>query len=168
MYWQQVSDTHNSLVAGAMTRNRFDEIMSSLHVADNEHLNTDDRFAKVRPMIDILNKSFLDNAPHEENHSVDEAMVPYFGRHGCKQFIRGKPIRYGFKLWAGATRLGYANWIEPYQGSGTKIDPKYKDLGLGAGVILQYADVISSIGSHSYHLFFDNFFTSVPLLTEIS
>jgi len=168
MYWQQSEDTHNSLVAAAMTRNRFDEIMSCLHLTDNDRLEKADKFAKVRPLFDELNKAFLANGPHEENHSVDEAMVPYFGRHGCKQFIRGKPIRYGFKLWVGATRLGYVNWMEPYQGAGTRIDPKYKDLGLGAGVILQYADVISSIGDDPYHIFFDNFFTSIPLLAELS
>ncbi|XP_016431003.1 uncharacterized protein LOC107757911 [Sinocyclocheilus rhinocerous] len=31
--------------------------------------------------------------------SVDESMIPYYGRHGYKQFIKGKPIRY-------ATRFG--------------------------------------------------------------
>ena len=168
MFWQQSEDTHNSLVVAAMTRNRFDEIISCLHVADNNNLKKDDKFSKVRPLFDLLNKAFLANSPHEENHSVDEAMIPYFGRHGCKQFIRGKPIRYGFKLWVGATRLGYVNWMEPYQGAGTRIDPKYKDLGLGAGVILQYADVLSSLGDYPYHIFFDNFFTSIPLLSELS
>ncbi|GBP64812.1 PiggyBac transposable element-derived protein 3 [Eumeta japonica] len=45
----------------------------------------------------------------EEHYSVDEAMIPYYGRHGCKQHIKGKPIRYGFKAWVGATRLGIAS-----------------------------------------------------------
>jgi hypothetical protein len=31
-------------------------------------------------------------------YSVDEVMIPYFGRHGSKQFIYGKPIRYGYKV----------------------------------------------------------------------
>ena len=30
--------------------------------------------------------------PNETYFSIDESMVPYFGRHGCKQYIRGKPI----------------------------------------------------------------------------
>ena len=34
-------------------------------------------------------------------------MVPYYGRHPVKQFIRGKPIRWGYKAWVAATRLGY-------------------------------------------------------------
>ena len=58
--------------------------------------------------------------------------------------------------------------MEPYQGVGSRIDPKYKDLGLGAGVILQYADVISSIADDPCHIFLDDFFTSIPLLAELS
>lgn len=42
-------------------------------------------------------------------------MVPYFRRHGTKQFCK-KPIRYGFKLWCGGTNnTGYLSWLEPYQ-----------------------------------------------------
>ena len=29
--------------------------------------------------------------------SIDEQMVPYFGRHSSKMFIHGKPIRFGFE-----------------------------------------------------------------------
>lgn len=52
---------------------------------------------KVRPIIDNLNaasKFHLDSG----TYSVDEVMIPYFGRHSSKQFIHGKPIRYGFKV----------------------------------------------------------------------
>ncbi len=36
----------------------------------------------------------------EGQFSVDEVMIPYFGRHSSKQFIHGKPIQYGYKVWA--------------------------------------------------------------------
>lgn len=83
---------------------------------------------------------FFKYAPNVENHSVDEAMVPYFGRHGCKQFIPGKPIRWGYKLWVGCSISGYINWFEPYQGASTHYSPKYKDVGAGAGVVLTDVD----------------------------
>jgi hypothetical protein len=67
-------------------------------------------------------------------NTIDESMVPYFGKHGCKQFIKGKPIRYGCKIWMGATSTGYAVWLEPrlepYQEAKTKIENKYKTFGL--------------------------------------
>ena len=31
--------------------------------------------------------------------SVDESIVPDFGRHGCKQFNRGEPILSYSKYW---------------------------------------------------------------------
>lgn len=41
----------------------------------------------------------------------------------------------------------------------------YKNLGLGACVVLQYADEIPKIKSEaSFNLFFDNIFTSIPLM----
>ncbi|GBP23686.1 Chimeric ERCC6-PGBD3 protein [Eumeta japonica] len=90
-----------------MTRDRFDFIFRHLHVNDN--LDLQDKYTKVRPLVTLLNKKFLEFSPLEEHYSVDEAMFPYYGRHGCKQHIKGKPIRYGFKAWVGATRLGIAS-----------------------------------------------------------
>jgi DNA excision repair protein ERCC-6 len=45
--------------------------------------------------------------PNETYFSTDESVVPYFDCHGCKQYIWGKPIWFGYKFWCGATRLGY-------------------------------------------------------------
>lgn len=33
-------------------------------------------------------------------------MVPYYGRHSCKQFILSKPVRFGYKFWAFANANG--------------------------------------------------------------
>jgi len=95
MYWEKSPDTHNELVSNAMRRNRFEQIFSFLHFCDNNRLDENDKFSKIRPLITMLNNRFLMHAPHQEFHSIDKSMIPYFGRHGCKQFIRGKPIRFG-------------------------------------------------------------------------
>ena len=36
--------------------------------------------------------------PHE-HVTVDEAMVPFKGCSGFKQFMKDKPVKYGIKLW---------------------------------------------------------------------
>nr|CAI5834414.1 unnamed protein product [Callosobruchus analis] len=54
--------------------------MSNIHCNDNNNLEKNDRFSKIRPLFNALNNKFFNNSPVEENHSVDEAMVPYFGR----------------------------------------------------------------------------------------
>ncbi|KAF2888262.1 hypothetical protein ILUMI_17911, partial [Ignelater luminosus] len=64
--------------------------------------------------------------PVSEDMSIDESMIPYFGRNGCKQFIRGKPIRFGYKAWVLAQPSG-ANLITKlekinFNGTGTVRD----------------------------------------------
>lgn len=168
MYWQNSDDTNNKLICAAMSRDRFQFVLSNIHCNNNNNLNSKDKFAKMRPLFDSLNKKNLEYAPVEENHSIDEAMVPYFGRHGCKQFIRGKPIRWGYKFWVGATKLGYVVYFDPYQGFTTTLPERYKHLGLGASVVLQYVDVLQTLPYGPFHLFFDNYFTSLSLLKELT
>ncbi|XP_045135687.1 piggyBac transposable element-derived protein 3-like [Portunus trituberculatus] len=146
-------DVRNELIASSMRRNRFDEIMKHLHAAENTDLDKEDKFAKVRPILDIL----------------DESMVPYYGGHPTKQFIRGKPIRWGYKAWIAASPLGYSYFIDLYQGKHrAKSDSCYKDTyGLG-GVVLKMLDRLESqYPGRKFSLFFDNFFTSIRLLETI-
>ncbi|KAG8261983.1 hypothetical protein J6590_108807 [Homalodisca vitripennis] len=163
MYWEQSSDCHNPLVVEALSRDRFRFIMQNLHVCNNDELDHKDRFAKIRPLLVKINQRCKSFMPHHQNHSIDESMVPYFGRHGTKQFIRGKPIRYGFKFWCGGPSNGYLVWLEPYQGSGT-LPPQYANYGLGYGVVMTYADTLEKM---PYTFYFDNFFTSFQLLSDL-
>ena len=54
-------------------------------------LQIGDKIAKVRPLLAKLKEIFICNAPNETNVSAVESMCHYFGRHGCNQFIHGKP-----------------------------------------------------------------------------
>lgn len=160
MYWENRNDSHNSLVTDALSRDRFSHIMKVLHVCNNESLEKSDKFAKMRPLFDVLNEKFTEFAPVEQEHSIDKAMVPYFGRHSTKQFIRGKSIRWCYKIWVKALHLGYIVWFTPYQGNSTSLPEEYKNLGLGALVVLSYADKLNEIWPRRrFHLIFDNFFT---------
>lgn len=161
MYWETEDDVYNTAVSKAMPRNKFEDMLRYLHLADNTMLDPADKMAKVRPLYAMVNERCLLYAPGETHLSIDESMVPYFGRHGCKQFIRGKPIRFGFKLWCLATRLGYCMQFEPYQGAGTG----RHELGLGAGVVL---DLIKELPNTDVSLYFDNLFTSVKLLDALT
>ena len=66
-------------------------------------------------------------------HSVDESIIPYYGKHGTKKFIRGKPIKFGFKIWCITSSEGYLLHVELYYGADTDLP----DAGLGQG-----ADVV--------------------------
>lgn len=76
------------------------------------------------------------------NLSIDEEMVPYFGRHSCKMYIKEKLIRFGFKLWCLCSSNGYLYKCIPY---GRKKNAYENDLGLGANVVLELLSVVQFI-----------------------
>lgn len=162
MYWSADSDLHIESIADSMRRNCFDEIMGSLHVVDNTKI-TNDPFFKVRPLFSELNTSYKVMS-FKEWLSVNENMVPYFGRHGCKQFIKSKPIRFGYKLWSLASSSGYMYHMEPYAGSHTLLPET--GLGQRPSVVLGLAEQAEvSQGCKFVH---DNLFTSLSLLDEMT
>lgn len=118
---------------------------------------------QVRPLFEHVNKVSKINY-NQQFSSIDEIMIPYYGRHGDKQFIRGKPIRFGFKLWAVCTSDGTLLHVEPYCGCHTKIH----DTGLGQGpnVVLEMIDQINL--EPGQHVIVDNLFTSLPLLENLT
>lgn len=161
LYWEPSHDIQNIAISKAMTRNRFDEIIAYLHLADNEQLSSTDKVAKVRPLLSMINERFLTYFPKQALLSIDESMLPYYGRHGMKQFIRSKPIRFEYKIWCFNTPQSYCVQFEPYQGaSNTKIP----DVGLGGSVIL---DLVSELPPAKYQLYFDNFFISPKILDRL-
>ena len=46
--------------------------------------------------------------------SVDESKIPYVGFHGTKQYIKGKPHKFGFKMWVATNSEGIPLFEEPY------------------------------------------------------
>lgn len=57
MYWEESEDVHNKLVSQAMRRNKFEEISSIFHAADNDNLPEGDKIGKIRPLIDSVKKN---------------------------------------------------------------------------------------------------------------
>ena len=79
----------------------------------------------------------------------------------CKMFIRGKPIRFGFKNWVLAADDGYPFQVVPYQG---KEQGAVSGL-LGPRVVNPLLEVVKHPAKHE--VYFDNFFTSIPLLLDL-
>ncbi|XP_060564145.1 piggyBac transposable element-derived protein 3-like, partial [Ruditapes philippinarum] len=97
-FWSRDDDVRNEAIARTMPQDRFDILVRYVHLCDNNNLDREDKFSKVRPLLCLLNERFLLYFLKEKNLSIDESMIPYYGRHGAKQFIRGKPIRFGYKI----------------------------------------------------------------------
>ena len=95
--WSDEADLSYSFVHELTSRNHFRKIKSYLYVCDNYNLNLEDKLAKLRPLIQIVNDKLIQFGVFAEHLSIDEQMVLYFRRHSCKMFIREKSIRFGYK-----------------------------------------------------------------------
>lgn len=160
MYWSKDIDKGIDLVRSTMSRNEFRSIKQNIHLSDNKNSDKSDKFAKLRPLIDALNEKFMQFGIFSRHLSIDEEMVPYFGRHSAKMFIKNKPVRFGFKLWCLCTSTGYLYQFIPYGGANK--NAVNEELGLGANVVL---NLLSHVDNPSQHeVYFDNFFSSYALL----
>ena len=87
-------------------------------------------------------------------------MVPYFGCHECKQFVRNKPVKFGCKFWVAAHPIGYTIQFCSYIGEDENYNPT---LGLGPSVVSKLAGSHPNEDGSSYHTVMDNYFASRSL-----
>lgn len=165
-YWSNDEDLKTDVVKEAMSRRKFQELKSILHFCNNEEAgaNKHDRGFKIRPLVKAIQNSFMKFGVLEENLAVDEMIVKYYGRNSLKQFIRSKPIRFGYKLWALCGVSGYCYNFDLYCGKSSTEDDR-SDLLLGSKVVLNMLDVVQDPCSHN--VFFDNLFTGYELLVHL-
>lgn len=166
LYWCVDEDLSVPLVRECMSRNRYYEIKKYFHVANNEEIDKNDKMYKLRPLMDTLNKKFSQWGIFHDKLSIDEAMVKYFGHHSSKQFIRGKPVRFGYKDWMICSSTGYCYRFDTYCGAKQNIDKITKEsLPLGSRVVLDLLSVVEEPKDHI--IFFDNYFTSHDLMKTL-
>ena len=160
-YWSNQSDLGVTVVSEAMSSKRFQAIKHYFHIADNRQLEQGNKVVKIKPLYDALNRNLTQFGVFHNQLSINESMVPYFGKHSCKMFIRGKPIRFGYKVWVMAGKDGYPYHLKIYTGR-EQVENKTR--------VVQH--MIAAVESHTtiqqHHLFFDNFFTSYQLLKELA
>ena len=132
-----------------------------IHFQDNSKTGQykDDKAFKVRPLIDKINAKFQQWGVYEKYLSVDEMIICYYGHHGLKQFIRAKPIRFGYKLWVLCSASGFCFHFSLYCGKEPKESPSTAPLG--DRVVHKLLSVVEE--PSSYVIFSDNFFTSYSL-----
>jgi len=132
MYWDTDAFIGNTGIQNVFTRDRFKEILQNLH----------------------FGQAYSD----EPEQSIDEHMTKFKGRSSMKQYIKSKPIKWGFKWWFRcASSSGYLYEFDLYLGR-----KKNSELNLGEGVVLTLSEKLK--GTYCT-LYFDNFFNS-PLLVR--
>lgn len=164
-YWSSTSDLKFELVPETMSRNRFQAILSNLHLNDNALIpkNNTDKLYKVRPFVESLNAIFT-NYVGEQKICVDESIVKFKGRSSIKQYNPMKPVKRGFKFWMLSDMTGFVKKFEIYQGKNEKVNDDFKDFNLGERIVLELTKQDWKKGKIVY---FDNFFTTIRLLEKL-
>jgi hypothetical protein len=164
-YWSNSPDLGVDLIRQTMSRDRFWQIKGFLHLADNHSLEEGNKMAKISQLYELLNQSLQRVGVFHSDISIDESMVPYFGRHSSKMYIKGKPIRFGYKIWTLAGSDGYPYMNELYSG---KRQNTSTSSPLGPNVVSRLLKVVEAHSDPtSHHVYFDNFFTSYQLLNDL-
>lgn len=98
-------------------------------------------------------------------------MAKFYGRSVLKQFIKGKPIRFGLKFWGLCTVDGYLLDFDLYCGQNAPVGNKLAKCTLGSRVVMTLLeDFFKSVPFRKlplYHLYMDNFFTSFDLFLHL-
>ena len=160
-YWSNDPDMSVPFVASTMTRDRFGQILSNLHVNDDNQ----DKLYKLRPLIEAMNTNYVKLYSVSRRQSIDESMILFKGRHSIKQYNPMKPIKRGYKLWVRADMDGYISKFDVYQGKAAE-ESVVEDLngsafGLGEQVVQTMTE---DLAGKNHEVYFDNFFTSIPLM----
>ncbi|GFQ96506.1 chimeric ERCC6-PGBD3 protein [Trichonephila clavata] len=156
-YWSTDEDMGVSFIANVMPRKRFEQIRQNLHFCDNEYQSqADDKAYKIRPVMHHFNLCFQKAMNNSKRQSIDEHMIKVKGHNLMKQYIKDKPIKWGFKMWCRAdSSTGYLFEFDLY--TGKKMNTEVE---LGESVVLSLTEQLKGLGCEVY---FNDFFNSPAL-----
>lgn len=164
-HWSSAPDLHDPFISNLITVNRFGWLLSHLHINDN-NLQPDrkdpyfDKLYKVRPLVNELSATFAASYLPTEFLAIDESMIKFKGRSSLKQYMPKKPVKRGYKVWMLCASNGYNLKFDIYTGKSDNGVQRE----LGARVVKSLTE--DCAGRH-HRVFFDNYFTSYPLLKEL-
>ena len=161
-YWSTDPDLGVPYIANVMCLKRFEEIRRYLHFNDNAQMTdrsdpNHDRAFKLRPVLKHFNECFLAAMQPTKCEAIDEHMIRFKGHNIMRQYVKGKPIQWGFKMWCRCdSKSGFLFEFDLY--TGKKLG--CVEHGLGEGVVLSLTEKLEGLECQIY---FDNYFNSPSL-----
>jgi Transposase IS4 len=128
-----------------------------------------DKLHKIRPLIDILSRTFVALVRAGAMWSIDESICPYRGKYcPCKVYMKDKPHKFGVKIWMNnCAETGYCYNFKVYEGKGDVFPDEpvewAKNFLQGERVVL---NLCTNIPTGSY-VFADRFFNTPGLCAEM-
>ncbi|CAN2388364.1 Transposase IS4, partial [Pristimantis euphronides] len=167
-YWSTDLLYHTSLFRVVMPRTRYEAIQKFIHYNDNSQCPSRDDpqfdcLYKIRPILEHFNAKFAQAYTPEKNISIDESLVHFRGRLKFRQYLPSKRARYGIKVYKLCeSTSGYTFKFRIYEGKDRRIEPPNCPPSLGISGKIVW-DLVHPLLDQGYHLYLDNFYTSVPL-----
>ena len=141
---------------------RFRALLTFLHIEDYAKEDQSDKLRKVRRFYDQFCKQCQKLYQPRQNIAIDERMVKSKARFSFKQYIKNKPVKFGFKVFALCdSSSSYLVNFKIYTG---RENPQQSETGLASSVVLE---LMSPFSGQGYHLFTDNFYTSPSLYIDL-
>jgi len=162
-YWSRRTLYHGLWARAIMSRARFKAIMALLHVVDPGTETPGDKLRQIESFVDYFKSRCRILYQPRQNIAIDERMVKSRHQSGIRQYIKGKPTKWGIKLWVLAdSSNGYTIDFNIYIGraAGRHVSAN----GLGYDVVMRLMQPYLRQG---YHLFVDNFYSSVTLFKDL-
>ena len=162
-YWSTKSLYNGLWAREFMGRDRFKALMAMLHIVDPLAENEKEKLSKISTFADSFKEQCKSIYQPTQHVAVDERLVKSKHRSGIRQFIANKPAKFGLKLSVLAdSSNGYTYDFDVYTGKHSA-PPTHKN-GLGYSVVMRLCEPLLNQG---YHVFFDNFYTSVALVKDL-
>lgn len=161
LYWSSDPLISTPAFHAIMSSKRYKLILEFLHFADNEAaVPENSRLRKVKPLLDNLVPRFQAVYNPAQCISIDEELVLYKGRLAFRQFIPSKRSRFGVKIYALCDVHGYFWNAYVYEGKQAQALPLTNVVGASGAIVCH---LLSSLKNKGYHLYLDNFYTSIAL-----
>lgn len=169
-YWSE--NLGHPKVSSVMTCNRFEEIKRFIHFNDNSKQIPKGQAGhnplhKIQPFLDQIRQRLL-TVPKEEYMAVDEQIIPTKSRSSMRQYNPKKPHKWGYKNFVLSGSSGFSYDFEIYTGAQGRIqsNSNLPIISTSSDVVVRLARTIPE--GVNYKLFFDNWYTSLPLLSHLN
>lgn len=170
-YWtKKIRSQVTSWFGDMFARNRFLCLLKFFHLKDNTTVprpgeDNYDPCAKFSDLVDHTNAVFREHYTPSRELSVDESLIGTKNRTQLIQYLPNKHHhKWGIKLWMLCEAItGYVLAFTVYRGKRDNTGPEQ---GLTQKVVLKLIEM-GNYFRKGYHIFCDNFFTSIELAREL-
>lgn len=188
-YWSQNPIIRTPFFGEHMSRNRFQSIYWSMHLADDAgnppvYLGVDPKTGKrkknvnhdslllVKPFLDMCNETFKAAYSPDRDIAYDEATCGFKGRIHFRQYNPSKPHKYHIKIYScNESKSGYCLGFDVYTGEHhhlkhKNVATKFRNASLITKQVLSHLNEIGILDK-GHRLYIDNWYSSVQLMREL-